>query len=109
MNLQNTIVSRVPRPSRAFQTAILNYIEYRFKEIVEESCVNLRQARHHLSKSKALLLDIRHVILYQSFDHDIREKIILRTDAIVNYINAYMNSFNRKIFKESENTIEYVK
>ncbi|MES2253349.1 MAG: hypothetical protein V4482_06700 [Pseudomonadota bacterium] len=94
MKLENTIISKVPRPSRAFQMGILHHIECRFQELAQTSCSNARHVKEQICKSKALLLDMRHIVLYQSFDYDIREKIMMRTDAIVNYINSYMNAIN---------------
>lgn len=86
-------ISKVPRPSRIFQMGILEHIEYRFQELVQISCSSSKHAKQQICKSKMLLLDIRHIILYQSFDYDMREKIVMRADAIVNYINSFMNTF----------------
>ena len=96
MKYENTATSKVPRPSRAFQMGMLNHIEGRFQELVQISCSNARLVKQQICASKALLLDIRHIILYQSFDYDMREKIMTRADAIVNYINSFMNTVSRE-------------
>jgi len=96
MKLENTVISKVPRPSRAFQMGMLHHIECRFQELAQNSCSNIRHVKEQICKSKALLLDMRHIVLYQSFDYDLREKIMARTDAIVNYINAYMNAMSTR-------------
>ena len=92
MAYNNTITSRVPRPSRMFQMGILRNFEARFHELAQTACPTARHFKEQIFKSKALLLDLRHVLIYQSFDYDIREKMLTRADAIVNYINAYMDS-----------------
>jgi hypothetical protein len=75
---------------------ILDHIEYRFHELVQNVSPDPHHARQQICKSKALLLDIRHIILYQSFDYDMREKMMMRADAIVNFINSFLNSLNRQ-------------
>ncbi len=96
MKYENNVVSKVPRPSRVFQMGMLHHIESRFQELAQISCSNARHVKQQICKSKALLLDIRHIILYQSFDYDMREKIMMRADAIVNYINSFMNTINHE-------------
>ncbi|MES2608289.1 MAG: hypothetical protein V4544_06140 [Pseudomonadota bacterium] len=94
MKYANMITSKISRPSRVFQKGMLQNLEFRFQELIQSSCMNVRQMRQHIYKSKVLLLDMRHILLYQSFDHDMRDKFMSRADAIVNYINAYMNAIN---------------
>lgn len=95
MKHENKVTSKVPRPSRVFQMGILHHVECRFQELVQISCSSARDAKQQICKSKVLLLDIRHIILYQSFDYDLREKIMMRADAVVNYINSFMNTLSR--------------
>lgn len=95
MKYENKATSKVPRPSRVFQMGILHHIECRFQDLVQISCSSSRDAKQQICKSKVLLLDIRHVILHQSFDYDLREKIMIRADAVVNYINSFMNTLSR--------------
>lgn len=95
MKHENKGMSKVPRPSRVFQMGILGHIECRFQDLVQISCSSSRDAKQQICKSKVLLLDIRHIILYQSFDYDLREKIMMRADAVVNYINSFMNALSR--------------
>lgn len=89
---ENIVVSKVPRPSRFFQMGIIHNIDSRFQELAQISCFNDRFIKKKICQSKALLLDIRHIILYQSFDHDIREKLIIRADSILHYIHSYMDT-----------------
>lgn len=96
MKLKDTVISRVPRPSRSFQVGILFHIEHRFDELIQVSYSSPKLIKEKIQKSKALLLDIRHIILYQSFDYDMREKIAIRADAILNYINYYTKGLKRK-------------
>ena len=95
MSYKNAVVSKVPRPSRMFQMGILRNFETRFQELAQTTCPTERHFKEQVFKSKALLLDLRHVLMYQSFDCDIREKMLIRADAIVNYINAYMDSLEK--------------
>ena len=95
MKHENKPISKVPRPSRVFQMGILHHVECRFQELAQISCSSSRDAKQQICKSKVLLLDIRHIILYQSFDYDLREKIMMRADAVVNYINSYMNTLSQ--------------
>ncbi|MES2608090.1 MAG: hypothetical protein V4544_05120 [Pseudomonadota bacterium] len=95
MKHENKVVSKIPRPSRVFQMGILHHVECRFQDLVQISCFSSKDAKQQICKSKVLLLDIRHIILYQSFDYDLREKIMMRADAVVNYINSFMNTLYR--------------
>ena len=71
---------------------ILHHLECRFHELIKASCSSVKEEKEQICKSKELLLDIRHVMLYQSFDYDIRDKIMVRVDAVVNYINSFVNT-----------------
>lgn len=97
MKHDHVVISKVPRPSRLFQIGIVKDIDSRFQELVEVPCANEKCIKKMISKSKLLLLDIRYILLYQSFDHDIREKIITRTDSILHYLNIYLDAINRSI------------
>ncbi|MDP3371789.1 MAG: hypothetical protein Q8S21_02735 [Candidatus Paracaedibacteraceae bacterium] len=97
MKHDQVVISKVPRPSRLFQIGIIKDIDSRFQELVEVPCANERCIKKMISKSKLLLLDIRYILLYQSFDYDIREKIIVRTDSILQYINTCLDATNKSL------------
>jgi hypothetical protein len=82
----------------------LGSIDKRFQELAQVSCRYNKQAQkhviQHLYNSKELLLDIRHILVYQSFDQDIRNLMMNRADAIVSYINGFMNTLNKEQVQE---------
>ena len=92
---KDKLVTKIPRPSRVLQMGILHHIECRFQDLVQIACSSSKDIKQQICRSKVLLLDIRHIILHQSFDHDLREKILMRADAVVNYINSFMNTLSR--------------
>ncbi len=93
----NSVITKVPRPSRALQMGTLKHFENRFSELAQSSCSNAKNMTQTIYKIKELLLDMRHVIVYHSFDHDIREKMFSRADSIINYMNAYLQVVNAQI------------
>ncbi|MDP3371429.1 MAG: hypothetical protein Q8S21_00835 [Candidatus Paracaedibacteraceae bacterium] len=89
MNFKNAIKLKTPRPSRAFQKAMLFHIEFSFNELVQISCSSQKLIKNKIRKSKILLSDMHHVVLCQSFDCDMRDKIMARANATLNYISYY--------------------
>lgn len=95
-NVQH-IVSRVPRASRHFQMGILKNLERRFQDLIQLPALDHKKITQHMYLSKELLIDIRHIMVYQSFDHDLRERLMNQANAIVSYINSFMVSLQKEI------------
>lgn len=105
MKHDKVIPSKIPRPSRVLQMGILHHIECRFQDLVQIACSSSKDAKQQICRSKVLLLDIRHIILHQSFDYDLREKVLMRADAVVNYINSFMSALSRNGAHVSNQTL----
>ncbi len=96
MSYPQVIVSKVPRPSRNFQISMLKALQERFQQIIQLPYRAGKQSGQHLQLSKQLLIDIRHVILYHTFDYDIKKQLMQNTNSIIAYIQAFMQSIALK-------------
>lgn len=95
---KNLIVSKIPKASRDFQLSIFSSTESRFQNLVQTPIeINKKKSQHHIYKAKVLLLDIKHIITYETLDYDIRQKFIKFAQSVISYIQFFLEGFQKRI------------
>jgi hypothetical protein len=90
MPKQNMLNTSAPKPSRFFQMDIIKNFDVRFNDILYADNHSVYLQREHVIKTRSLLSDIKHVLIHQFFDKDVRLKLIERAGAIIKYIDQSM-------------------
>jgi hypothetical protein len=97
MTYKNLLITKVPKASRHMQIGTIKVIETRFEKLIQTPAKNTsKDASHYLYLSKELLIDIRHILLYYTFDHDIRTHFFHCAMKIISYLHAFMNALQKQ-------------